>query len=90
MRKFRFLKYLFFRKITVTVNLEKLSSNTIFGWYTFGRFHIAKFNYFNGRPNKVKERFEIFLTEHCAGDIKNKNIAGKYQKILVSVSPILY
>ena len=37
-----------------------------------------------------KRGFETFLIEHCAGDIGNKNIAGNYQKILVSVSPTLY
>ena len=34
---------------------------------------------FSGRPiNNVKRSFEIFLTDHYAGDIENKNIAGKY------------
>ena len=28
-----------------------------------------KFNYFSGKPYKVKERFEIFLTDHHAGNI---------------------
>ena len=37
-----------------------------------------------------KRGFETFLIEHCAGDTGNKNIAGNYQKILVSVSPTLY
>ena len=34
---------------------------------------MVKFNYFNGRPNKVKERFETFLIDHYSGDICNKN-----------------
>ena len=34
--------------------------------------------------------FEIFLIDCHADYILNKNIAGKYQKILVSVSPMLY
>ena len=34
--------------------------------------------------------FEIFLIKHCAGDIENKNIAGKYSKIPVSVSITLF
>ena len=38
----------------------------------------VKFNYFSGRPNKGKRGFEIFLIDHCAGGIRNKNIAGKY------------
>ena len=55
------------------------------------KFHIVKFNYFIGGPNKVKGGFEIFLIGHCAVDIAgNMNIAGKYQKILVSVSRTLY
>ena len=32
------------------VDLKKFSSNTIFRWYTFGKFHIDKFNYSHGRP----------------------------------------
>ena len=35
-----------------------------------------------------KRGFEIFLTDHWAGNIGHKNIAGKYQKILVT-RPIL-
>ena len=37
---------------------------------------MIKFNYFSGRPNKVKERFEIFLIDHFADDIWNKTIPG--------------
>ena len=48
---------IFFWKLTVTVNPNKFSSNTIFRWYTFGKFYIVKFNYFSERPNTVKERF---------------------------------
>ena len=33
-----------------------------------------------------KRDFEIFLIDHHAGDIGNKNITGKYLRILVSVS----
>ena len=54
-RKFTFLRYSFFWKRTDTLNLMKISSKTIFTWYTFGKFYIAKFSYFSGRPNKVKE-----------------------------------
>ena len=32
----------------------------------------------------------MFLIDHYAGDIGNINIAGKYKKILVSVSPTMY
>ena len=38
----------------------------------------------------VKRCFEIFLIDHGASDIANKNIAGKYQNVLVSVSFTLY
>ena len=37
-----------------------------------------------------KRGLEIFLIDHDATDIRNKNIVGKYQKIFVSVSPTLY
>ena len=56
----------------------------------FREIYIAKFNYFCGRPNEVKEKFELFLIGYYAGDIGNKNKYGKYYKILVSVSPSLY
>ena len=51
--------------------------NTIFRWYTFGKSYTVKFNYFSVRPNKVKESFKLILIDHYAGDIGNKNIAGK-------------
>ena len=78
-----------FWKPTVTVNRKKFSSSTIFRWYALGKFYIAKFNYFRGRPNTVKKKLEWFLIDHYTGDIENKNIAGKYYKIFVSVSPTL-
>ena len=36
-------------------------------------FYQVKFNSFSGRPKNI---FGIFLIEHNAGDIENKNIAG--------------
>ena len=68
---------------------KKLSSNTIFRLHTFRKFYIAKINYFCERPYKVKG-FEMFLIDHHAGAIGNKTITGKYEKILVPVSPTLY
>ena len=29
---------------------------------------MVKFKYFNGKPNKMKERFGIFLIDNYAGD----------------------
>ena len=61
LRKFTFLKYsFFFWKSTVTVNLKKFSSSSIFRWHTFGKFCIVKFNYFRGRYNTVKETLKYF------------------------------
>ena len=77
-------------KLTVTVNLNKFYSSNIFRRYTFGEFYTARFNYFRGRPNKVNERFWNIFHLPYAGDIGNENIAGKYKKIIVSVSPTLY
>ena len=68
------MQYSFFWKHIVSVSLKKFSSNTIFRWYTFGKFYIVKFSYFGGRPIKVKERFEIFSIDHYA----DENVAGKY------------
>ena len=61
-----FLKYSFFWKSTVTVNLKKLSSKTIC-------YIILVEDLINW-----KRRFEMFLIDHCAGDIGNKKITGKY------------
>ena len=55
---------------TVTVNLKKSSSKTIYRWYTFGKLYIIKFNYFSGGARA----FEMFLIDNFAGDIANKNI----------------
>ena len=30
---------------------------------------MVKLNYFSGKPNMVKERFEIFLIDHYVSDI---------------------
>ena len=68
----------FFWKRTVIVNLKQFSSNTIFRWYTFGKFYIIKFNYFS----EGARGFEIFFIDYFAGDTGNKNIAGKYLKNL--------
>ena len=72
---FTLLKYSFFFW-KCTVNLNKFSSNTIFRWCTFGKFYIIKFNYFG----EGARGFELFLIDHFAGDIVNKNIADKYLK----------
>ena len=65
-RNLTFLRYSFFWKHTVTISLNKFSSNIIFSWYNFGKFDIANFNYFGGRPNKVKEMFwKIFDWTLC-------------------------
>ena len=78
-----FFKYSVFRKRVVITNLKKSSSNTIFKWYTFGKFH----KFYQRLSNSVifvKDQikwirgFELFLIDQCAGDIGNKNMAGKY------------
>ena len=70
-KTFTFLKYSFVLKMYCY-----FSSNTIFRWYTLGKFYIIKFNYFSGGARG----FEIFLIDHFAGDIGNKNITDKYLK----------
>ena len=78
-RKFMLLRYsFFFWKRTVTVNLKKFSSNTIFRLSIFGKFYIVKFIYLVEDLIRWKRCFEIFLTDHCAGDIGNENITLKY------------
>ena len=73
--KFTFLKCSFFRKRTVTANLKKFCSNTIFRWFAFRKFYIVKFNYFCGRHNKVKEKFwNIFNRPLCWWYWKQKRL----------------
>ena len=60
------MEALIFWKDTVTVNPNKFSSNTIFRFYTWGKFYMVKFDYFSRRPNKVEERFwNIFIWPLC-------------------------
>ena len=73
----RFRSTLFW-KLAVTVNLKKFSSNTIFRWYTFGKFYIFKFKYFSGRPNEVKEMFWTIFNSPLCWWYWKKNIAGNY------------
>ena len=49
---------------------------------------MVKFNYFSERPNKVKERFEIFLIDQWV-IFEIKVFLVRNKKILVSVSPNL-
>ena len=59
----------FFFFLTAAAIPRKLS-NIIFRLQTFGKVYIVKINYFSERPNK--------MIDYHAGDIGNKNIAGKY------------
>ena len=68
----------FFSKRTVTTNLNKLSSNANVRWYIFGNFTLSNSNILVEGLIRWKGCFEIFLIDHCAGDIQNKNIGGKY------------
>ena len=77
-RKFTLLKCSFSWKRTFTVNLKTFSSNTIFRWYTFSNFISSNSIILVEDLIKWKRCFEIFLIDYCAGDIGNKNIAGKY------------
>ena len=77
-KKLTFLKDSCFWKRTVTVNLNKFSSNAIFRWYNFGNFSLSNSTIFVEDIITLKRDFEIFLIDHYAGDVENKNIAGKY------------
>ena len=57
-----FWNFIFWKR-TTTVNLKKFSSNTIF-WEILHSY-IQLFQW--------KRSFEIFLIDHYAGDIENKN-----------------
>ena len=86
-RKFTFLKHhSFFWKHAVTVNLKKFSSNTIFRWYTFRKLWL--FNYFSGRPNKVKERFWNVSDWALCGWYMTWKCCWYLLKILVSLSSV--
>ena len=85
------LKYSFFRKRIITVTVKKLLSNTIFRWYILKYFQLLANSVILVKDwIKLKRGFEIFLIDPCAADFGNKNIAGKYLKILVLMSPTLY
>ena len=71
-------KYSFSWKRTDTIKLKKFSLNTFFRWYTFRNFTSSDSNILTEELTKLKKCFEIVLIGHCAGDIGNKNIAGKY------------
>ena len=61
--KIHVFEILIFWKRTASVSLKKFSSNTIF-WEILHSY-IQLFQW--------KRSFEIFLIDHCAGDIENKN-----------------
>ena len=87
-----FLKPYSFWKHAVTVSLKKPFSNTLFRWYTFGKFYLVKFSYFSGRPNKMKERFwNIFDWPLCGWYIKYKYCWYVLKNLYISnTHPILW
>ena len=66
-----------FEMYCYAVNLKKLSSNTIFRWYTFGNSALSNSIILVKDLTRWKRGFEI-LIDHYTGDIGNKNITGKY------------
>ena len=64
--------------IWTTVNRKKLSWNTIFRLRTFWNFILSKSIILVKDLIRQKEGFEIYLIDHYAVVIGNKNIAGRY------------
>ena len=77
-KKIHVFEVLIFWKQSVTVNLKKFFSHTIFKWYTSGKLCIV--NSFISVKDLIrwKRDFEIFLIDHYDGDTGNKNTTGKY------------
>ena len=81
-RKFTLLKYSFFffffflRRTVTYVNL--FSSNSIFRGYVLWKFTLSNLIILVEDLIRWKRDFEIFLIGYYAGDIRNKNITGKY------------
>ena len=60
------------------------------GYIHLGSFTLSKSVILMNDLIRWKRGFEILLIDHHAGDIGNKNIANKYLRTIVSVSPSLY
>ena len=73
------------------VNFKTFSANTIFRWYTCRKIYIVKFNYFSGRPSKVKDRFwKCFDWPLCGWYWKKKYCWCVIKNICICVTqPIL-
>ena len=89
-RKFTFLRYSFFWKHTITISSRNSLETLSLGDIILRNFILSNSTFLVEDLIRWKRCFEIFLIDHCASDIANKNIAGKYQNILVSVSSTLY
>ena len=69
------VKHSSFWKETSTVN-QKIVLKQNPQMICLRKINMTKFNYFIRRPNKVKQRFEVFLIDQYADDIWNKTIPG--------------
>ena len=97
-RKFTFLKYsfiffylffFFFNVLLLSILRNSLQTPSLDD-ILLGKFTLSNSAILVEDLIRWKRGFEIFLIKHGAGDIKNKNIAGKYSKTPVSVSTTLY
>ena len=80
-------KYSFFEKLlllSISRNLVQTpsSDDIVLGNFTFSNWIILVEDQI-----RWKKGFEIFLVDHCAGDIGNKNIALSVEKFLYQCHP---
>ena len=72
------MKYSFFWKHIVSVNLKKFLQTSSVGDMLLENFILSNSIILLEGLMKWKGCFEMFLIDYCASDIENKNVAGKY------------
>ena len=72
------MKYSFVWKRIVSVNLKKFLQTTSVGNILLENFTLSNSIILLEDLMKWKRCFEMFLIDYYAGDIENKNVAGKY------------
>ena len=77
-RKFTFLKYSFFENVLLLLISRNSLQTPSLGDTLFGNFTLSNSVISVKDLIRWKRGFEIFLIDHYAGDIGNKNVTGKY------------
>ena len=83
-KKIHVFEVLIFLKTSCYCQSQVFSLNTVFRWYTLEKFYVVIFNYFSGRPNKVKEDVLKYFW------LTTVLVILKINKSLVSIEKFLY